>query len=95
MRVRFLAAFLAAVLAAGCYRVTVVTEAAPSATVVDKPWQNSFVYGIVPPPELNVREQCPRGVARVVTQRSFLNEVVDFLTFGIYTPMQATITCAQ
>jgi hypothetical protein len=95
MQLRIVAALAAAIVLAGCYRVTVVTQAAPSTTIVDKPWQNSFVEGIVPPPELNVREQCPRGVAKVMTQRSFLNGVVDILTWGIYTPLQVTVTCAQ
>ena len=30
----------------------------------------------------------------MVTQRSFINGLVSFLTFNIYTPMQITATCA-
>jgi Bor protein len=85
---------IAALLLAGCYHVTVVTSAAPTATKVDKEWQNSFVYGLVPPPELNVKDQCPQGVARVETERSFLNGLVSLLTWSIYTPMHTTVTCA-
>ncbi|HEY0778488.1 MAG TPA: hypothetical protein VGD56_11040 [Gemmatirosa sp.] len=92
-RIRPLAAALL-VLTAACYKVTVITAPEPTgARVVDKPWANSFVYGLVPPADIDVSAQC-RGVSRVVTQRSFLNSLVGDLTFGIYTPMQVTTTCA-
>ena len=29
------------------------------------------------------------------TQLSFANQLVNFLTFGIYTPMDVKVTCAQ
>ena len=79
---------------AGCYRVTVLTGAPPDAKTVDKPWQNSFVYGLVPPAELNSKEQCPQGFAVVETERSFLNGLVGAITYSIYTPMHAKVTCA-
>jgi hypothetical protein len=85
---------LVALLCSGCYRVTVVTGAPPAPQTVDKPWQYSFVYGLVPPPELNTREQCPQGFAVVMTERSFLNGLVGALTYSIFTPMHAKVTCA-
>jgi len=91
---RKLAFVLAAVLLAGCYHVTVVTSAAPLGTKVNKEWQNGFVSGLVPPPELNVKDQCPEGVAKVETERSFLNGLVSALTWSIYTPMHTEVTCA-
>jgi hypothetical protein len=33
-------------------------------------------------------------VAKVETQLSFLNQVVSFITIGIYTPMTIKVTCA-
>jgi hypothetical protein len=95
MRIRPLLLALVAAFVAGCYHVTVVTAAAPSNTVIDKPWQMSFVYGLAPPPELNVTEQCPNGVAKVETQQSFLNGLVAALSSGIVTPIQTTVTCAS
>lgn len=80
--------------AAACYHQVVETGRPASPTVIDKPWQMSFVYGIVPPPVLSSASQCPGGVAKVETQHSFLNGVVAAITFGILTPMQVTITCA-
>lgn len=95
MRLRPLLLALIAAIVAGCYHITVVTGAPPAPTVVDKPWQMSFVYGLAPPPELNVRDRCPNGVAKVETQQSFLNGLVSALSSGIVTPLQATITCAS
>ena len=57
MRNRLSLLIAAAVLLSGCYRVTVVTGAPPAAQSVEVPWQHSFVYGIVPPQEMNVQEQ--------------------------------------
>src|SRR5687768_4299844 len=89
------AALLCAALTSACYRVTVTTGAAPAATVVDKPWANGFVFGLVPPPPVDVAQECPGGnVSKVVTQQSFLNGLATAVTWNIYTPMQITVTCA-
>lgn len=96
---RFRAAALAAVaalLSSACYRVTVVTGASPTTTSVDKQWVNSFVYGLVPPQPIDVSKECTGGsVAKVVTQRSFLNGLVAGITWGIYTPIQVNTTCGS
>ena len=85
----------AAVLCAGCYHVTVITGAPASAVTIDKQWQNSFVYGLVPPAEIDAKLQCPQGVAKVETERSFLNGLVGAITYSIYTPMHTLVTCAS
>ena len=94
MRRQFPGLILGALLLTGCYHVTVISGTTPAPTVVDKPWQNSFVYGLVPPPELNVREQCPNGVQKVETETSFVNGLVGALTWSLYTPIHARITCS-
>ena len=94
MRTKSLTLILGAMWLTGCYHVTVISGTSPSPTVVDKPWQNSFVYGLVPPPELNVKEQCPNGVQKVETETSFVNGLVGALTWSIYTPIHAKITCS-
>lgn len=94
MRTKSPALLLSAMLLTGCYHVTVVSGTSPAPTVVDKPWQNSFVYGLVPPPEINVREQCPNGVQKVETETSFVNGLVGALTWSLYTPIHARITCS-
>lgn len=90
------AAALCAALTSACYRITVTSGVAPTATVVDKPWANSFVIGLVPPAPVNVASQCAGGnVSKVVTQHSFLNGLASFITSSIYTPMQITATCGS
>lgn len=94
MRTKYPAMVFGALLLTGCYHVTVISGTSPSPTVVDKPWQNSFVYGLVPPPEINVREQCPNGVQKVETETSFVNGLVGALTWSLYTPIHAKVTCS-
>lgn len=91
---RFFALAAVAVFAAGCYHVTVVTGASTGTQQVDKAWQNSFIIGLVPPAELNVKDQCPSGVAKVATERSFLNGLVGAITYNIYTPMHVNVVCS-
>jgi hypothetical protein len=50
---------------------------------------------LVPPPELSVKGQCPNGVAQVETEHSFLNLLATIVTFDIYTPIHAKVTCAS
>lgn len=94
MNARVLLAAVVLLPSSACYRITVVTGAAPAPETVSRPWQLSWVSGLVPPPELNVKEACPQGVARVQTQRSFLNGLVSSMSNGILTPMSVKVTCA-
>lgn len=79
---------------AGCYHAVIDTGLAPGTQVIDKQWASSFIYGLVPPSVVETASKCPHGVARVETQLSFLNQLVSFLTLGIYTPMRINVTCA-
>jgi hypothetical protein len=62
--------------------------------VLDKSFASSWIYGLVPPDIVSTAERCPDGVAKVETQHTFVNQLVGFLTLGIYTPMQIRVTCA-
>ena len=71
-----------AVLLAGCYRITVTYGPQPvpsTATVVEYPWQHSWVFGLVPPPEINVKDRCPNNVSKIETKVSFLNGLASAL----------------
>jgi hypothetical protein len=92
VRVRVLAA-ASLVLIAGCYHATVETGATPSTVVIDKSFASAWIYGLVPPSTVSTAERCPNGVAKIETQHSFVNQLVGFLTLGIYTPMQIKVTC--
>lgn len=84
-----------ALLTTACYHAIVETGRSPSATVINRHFQPSFIYGLVPPPPLNVAGQCPNGLARVETQHTFVEGLVGAITFGIFTPMTITATCAS
>ena len=60
-------ALLALTATVGCYHATVDTGLAPSGQTIAKPWANSFVYGLVPPPVVETTSKCPNGVAKVET----------------------------
>jgi hypothetical protein len=77
-----------------CYHATVETGATPSTVVIDKPFASAWIYGLVPPSTVSTAERCPDGVAKIETQHTFVNQLVGFLTLGIYTPMQIRVTCA-
>jgi hypothetical protein len=89
-------AFLAASLITlgGCYHATIETGATPSTEVIHQSFASSWIYGLVPPKAVSTAERCPNGVAKVETQHSFLNQLVGFLTLGIYTPIEIKVTCA-
>lgn len=90
-RVLIAAAWIASV---GCYHATVETGAPPSLDVVEKSFASGWIYGLVPPSTISTAAKCPNGVSKVETQLSFVNQVVSFLTLGIYTPMSIKATCA-
>lgn len=78
----------------GCYHATVDTGLRPSGEVIEKNWAHGFLYGLVPPSEVDVAAGCTNGVAQVDTQLSFLNQLASILSAGIYTPMEITVLCA-
>lgn len=81
-------------IAGGCYHANIDTGRTPSSVTVEKSWAHGWIYGLVPPSSLETAQKCPSGVAKVETQLSFANQLVNFLTGGIYTPMSIKVTCA-
>ena len=77
-----------------CYHATVDTGLAPSTQTVEKGWASGWIYGLVPPSTVETASKCPNGVSKVSTQLTFPNQLVNFLTLGIYTPMEIIATCA-
>jgi hypothetical protein len=80
---------------AGCYHAVIDTGRTPSTTVIQKDWAMGWIYGLIPPDVVQTAQACPRGVSKVETQHSFLNMLAQFVTFGIFTPISITVTCAQ
>jgi hypothetical protein len=85
----------AVLVSAGCYHATIDTGRTPSTVTIEKHWASGWIYGLVPPSTIETAQKCPSGVAKVETQLSFANQLVNFLTLGIYTPMDVKVTCAQ
>ena len=80
--------------ATGCFHAQVTTGLTPGPTVIEQSFASGWIYGLVPPSTVNAASQCPNGVARVETKLSFVNQLVTAITFGIYSPMHITVTCA-
>ena len=96
MRVQRGAVLLAAATALGaCYHATIETGLMPSTQTLEHSFASSWIYGLVPPKTVETTTRCPSGVAKVETQQTFVNQLVAFLTVGIYTPMHIRVTCAQ
>lgn len=94
-QLRNLSAICTTIVIAGCYHATIETGLAPSTQVLEQSFASSWIYGLVPPKTVTTTSRCPDGVAKVETRLSFVNQLVGFLTLGIYTPMHIRVTCAQ
>jgi len=77
-----------------CYHATVDTGLPATNEQIKKNFASSWIYGLIPPSEIETWEECPQGVAQVDTQLSFVNQLVGAITLGIYTPMEIVVTCA-
>lgn len=82
-------------LLAGCYHAVVNTGVAPSPKVVEQAWAMGYVAGLIPPPPVDTKTACPRGVSKVETMLSVPNVLVTLITFNIVSPMTIKYTCAQ
>ena len=92
-RVTLLALSLLAAGTTACYHQVVESGLAPSPTVIDMGNVNTGVWGLSGA-TVDVRTQCPSGVAVVATEESFVNALLSGLTLGLYTPRHVTVTCA-
>jgi hypothetical protein len=77
-----------------CYHATIQTGRPASNEVIEEAFASSWIYGLVPPKPVATMARCPSGVSKVETQLTFVNQLVGFLTLGIYTPMSIKVTCA-
>ena len=92
-RLTVLAAFVLATTA--CFHQTIHSGLTPSETVVEKQFVATWLWGIVAAEPIDVRQSCPRGVATVETEQTFMNGFVGLLTLGIYSPQRLRVTCAS
>jgi len=78
-----------------CYHATIQTGLPAGNSVIEKSFASGWLWGLVPPSPVSTMSRCPSGVSKVETQLSFVNQLVNFLTGGIYTPMSIKVTCAS
>ena len=86
---------LACVTQAGCYHQVFNTGLAPSNTIVVKAWHPTYIFGLVAAQPIDVRADCPGGVAIASTRMTFANGLVGGLTLGIFTPHEVKVVCAS
>ncbi|HEU4409285.1 MAG TPA: hypothetical protein VFS43_28765 [Polyangiaceae bacterium] len=81
----------------GCY-TTVVTSgkpAGPATVEYDEKWHHGAIYGIVEfSGPYDLQKACPNGWAEIETETSFLNGLVQGITYGIYNPQTVSVRCA-
>ena len=77
-----------------CFHQVVQTGRPAGMTVVQYKWVSTWVFGLVEAKPIDARVACPKGVATIDTQTSFLNGVAGILTIGIWDPQTVTITCS-
>jgi len=94
---RVMLGFATSVALSGCYTSVVKSgaPAAPPAAEYDEKWHSGLIFGLV---ELSgpydLSRICPQGWAEIKTETSFLNGLVQLLTWNIYNPQSVTVRCA-
>lgn len=78
----------------GCYTVRYTTKMVPDGNVVSA-WNHFFMWGLVGDPVIDVPAMCPNGFAHAEVTHSFVNQLVSFITLGIYSPTTVDIACAH
>jgi hypothetical protein len=92
------ALLILALCAAGCFRMTVKNGRPAGQTPIeyDEKWHSGLIYGLA---ELSgpydLARVCPNGWSAVHSETSFVNGLVEVITFNIYTPQTVTIRCAS
>lgn len=94
-RVRAGLAAAATLLLAGCFHQVVETGLPAGGTTITKGWAPSYVFGLVAGQPIDVRSQCPSGIAYASTRVTFPNGLVGLITFGLFTPHEVKVTCAS
>jgi hypothetical protein len=83
------------ILLTGCYHAKITTGLPASNDKIDIPWAHGFLFGLVPPSVVDASTKCKSGVSMVETKMSFLNSLASGLTYGVYSPLHITVTCAS
>ena len=92
-----LAASALALTLTGCLQHTFsIGTGAPAGAQVYKNWHHHWLFGLIRPKHqqtLDLADYCPSGNATLHEETSFVNGLVDVLTWFIYSPTTVTILC--
>ncbi len=96
MRPMRILAASALLLSTACFHFKYVNpDAQPAPAVQDEAWHNGFFWGIVEhSPQVPVAQICPGGYAVVASEESFLNGLLQGVTWGLYAPQTVSVTCS-
>ena len=87
---------LALITATGCYKTDFVNPSVKAAsTPAADMWQSHFLFGLIPGGDIDLKEICPSGVAKVHEELTFSNGLVGFLTLNLYSPNRVQVYCAD
>jgi Bor protein len=81
------------VAATGCYQMTIKNGGAAEPPVERR--QNLFALGFYGDPNVDVKKECPHGVANVASRFSAEDVLLTMASVGIYSPRTLTIECAR
>jgi hypothetical protein len=83
--------------ATSCFSTVVKSGAPPASAPIeyDEKWHSGLIFGLA---ELSgpydLSRICPNGWAEIKTETSFVNGLVQFITWNIYNPQSVTVRCA-
>lgn len=77
-----------------CHRVVIDSGLEPAPQVHHEEWNIAYAKAIYPA-KVDAADYCGGRWARVETKQSFLNAVVEAMTFGIISPMDVRVVCAR
>lgn len=76
-----------------CYSYTSIVGDGPQGNRETTKWNHYVVYGLAPVGVSDSKEMADGAENYSVhTRQSFVNGLVNFLTFGLYTPTTTTVT---
>jgi hypothetical protein len=78
-----------------CNRVTYVNPNSTPSGVVVSTTGHFFIGGLVGNEDIWANQMCPNGVARVVSEFTFIDSLLTFFTFYLYTPRTYNIECGR
>lgn len=58
-------------------------------------WSHRTFWGLSGPAELEITDECPSGVAVIVTETTIWNWLATAPTLGIYAPTTTGVVCAR